>query len=89
MNKRLRKPFLLEKSRVNIKTNGDNQRNLKVLGHFSVLLEIHEIILPTKFLVITIEHINLLLGTSTLALVVILVNQTFAEKNKAVRFKTE
>ena len=50
MSRPLSKPFHLEKNRVNNIAYGDNQPKIKVLRHLSVLLEIHDKILPTKFL---------------------------------------
>ena len=76
INKHLRKPLILKKTKTKVTTFGNFEPNLKIKGEVHVLVETKTKFINTNFYVVDTKHKNILSGVTSIALNLISLHKT-------------
>ena len=76
INKHLRKPLILKKTKTKVTTYGNFEPNLKIKGEVHVLVETKTKFINTNFYVVDTKHKNILSGVTSIALNLISLHKT-------------
>ena len=89
INKKLKTPLQLKKSKAKLVTYGNDTPDLKIKGEVILLIESKQRILHTKFYVIKTHHKNLLSGSTATALELISINNVETAESSAMESATQ